>query len=207
MGTSSWGLEVGGGAQTLREDLALRVGQATPADMVRGLFFLGTLEVVREEVGEEGVLECLVAGGEPRFMEFFNYPVSAYLRMNEAAARVLAPRYGGWEEAQRQLGRRAMEDLLQSAAGKTLMLVARGETRRLVSHLPSAYRAVVNYGERSVVWEGPTRGRLVMRRDFLPCAYHEGLLRAALGKLKARGVEVYGARLGQLDGEYLLSWE
>jgi uncharacterized protein (TIGR02265 family) len=190
----------------MREELERRMGLATPGDMVRGLFFLGTLETVRELEGEEGVLSCLVAGGEPRFVEFFNYPVRAYLRVNEAAARLLAPRYGSWAEAQRRLGGRAMEDLLKSAAGKALMLVAHGETQRLVSHLPSAYRAVVSSGECTVVWEGPTRGRLVMRRDFLPCAFHEGLLRVALERMKARLVEVRGSRTEALEGEYLLSW-
>jgi uncharacterized protein (TIGR02265 family) len=206
MGTSSGGWSVDAATWEVREELERRVELATPGDTVRGLFFLGALELVRALEGEERVVDCLVAGGEPRFVEFFNYPVSAYLRMNERAARVLAPRLGSWEEAQRQLGRRATEDLLKSAAGKALMLVARGETRRLVAHLPSAYRAVVSYGERSLVWEGPTRGRLVMRRDFLPCEYHEGVLEAALERMKARAVEVRGLRTGVLEGEYLLSW-
>ncbi len=195
------------GSQDLREDLERRVALATVADTVRGMFFLGALEVVRRVGGPRGVEECLEAGGEPRFVEFFNYPVSTYLRVNDAAARVLAPRCGGWEEAQRRLGRQSTVDLLASAAGRALVLVSRGQPRQLVGNLPSAYRAAVNYGERTVTWEGPSRGRVFMRRDFLPCAYHEGLLLAVLEGLKAPAPQVRSLRLGVLDAEYLVSWE
>jgi uncharacterized protein (TIGR02265 family) len=152
------------------------------------------------------VAACLEVAGEPRFVEFFNYPVSTYLRVNDAAARVLAPLCGGWDEAQRRLGRRSTVDLLKSAAGRALVLVSSGQARRLVGNLPSAYRAAVNYGERTVTWEGPSRGRVFMRRDFLPCAYHEGVLLAALEGMKAQAPQVRGQRLGVLDAEYLVSW-
>jgi uncharacterized protein (TIGR02265 family) len=98
-------------------------------------------------------------------------------------------------------------DMFESAAGRALVLVSRGQARRLVDNLPSAYRAAVNYGERTVTWEGPTRGRVLMRRDFLPCAYHEGVLLAALEGMKAQAPRVRGLRLGALDAEYLISWE
>jgi uncharacterized protein (TIGR02265 family) len=88
-----------------------------------------------------------------------------------------------------------------------LLLLSRGETRRLVGNLPSAYRAAVNFGERLVVWEGARRGRLLMRRDFIPCAWHEGALLAALEGMKVQGAEVRGLRLGLLEGEYSFSWE
>ena len=193
-------------AQGVREDLERRVSLATPADMVRGSFFLGALEAVRARAGEEGVRPCVEAGGEPRFVEFFNYPVSAFLRVNEAAARVLEPRCGGWQEAQRLLGRRATEDMLKTVAGKALLLLSGGEVRRLVSNLPAAYRAAVNFGERTVTWEGPARGRVVMRHDFMPCAWHEGVLLALLEGMKAREVEVRGWRMDALDSEYLVRW-
>jgi uncharacterized protein (TIGR02265 family) len=206
MSMSGCEVEADRDARDLREDLERRLELTTSADTVRGTFFLGTLEAVRALAGEEEVRRCVEAGGEPRFVEFFNYPVGTFLRVNDAAARVLAPRCGGWVEAQRHLGRRAMADMLKSAAGKALLLLSKGETRRLVGNLPSAYRAVVNFGERSVVWEGASRVRVIMRRDFMPCAYHEGVLLAALEGMKASAVEVCGSRVDVLDGEYLLSW-
>jgi uncharacterized protein (TIGR02265 family) len=194
-------------AHDLREDLEQRLALATPTDTVRGTFFLGALDAVRALEGEEGVRQCVEAGGEPRFVEFFNYPVEAWLRVSEAAARLLERRCGSWAEAQRQLGRRATADMLKSAAGKALLLLSRGEALRLLTNMPSAYRSAVNFGERTVTLEGPTRGRVLMRRDFMPCAWHEGVLLAALEGMKARGVRVSGSRLEVLDSEYLLTWE
>ncbi|HEX8436344.1 DUF2378 family protein [Archangium sp.] len=193
-------------AQDLREEMERRVALATVSDTVRGLLFLGTLESVKALGGQAGVEACLEVAGEPRFVEFFNYPVGTYLRVNDVAARVLAPLCGGWEEAQRRLGRQSMGGMLKSATGRALVLVSRGQPRQLVGNLPSAYRAAVNFGERTVTWEGPSRGRVLMRRDFLPCAYHEGVLLAALEGLKVSAPQVRGQRLGELDSEYLVSW-
>lgn len=190
-----------------QEEVGARLAWACPSDVVRGLLFLGTFDEVRTRVGEAAARRCVEVGGEPRVVEFFNYPVGSFLRVNETAARELAPVCGGWEEAQRWLGRRAAVDMLGLASGKALRLLSRGDVRRLVGVLPTAYRSSLNYGERQVVWEGPSRGRILMRRDFLPVAWHEGLLRAALEDLRARRVEVRGIRLGPLEGEYTLSWE
>ncbi|MCY1083046.1 DUF2378 family protein [Archangium lansingense] len=207
MSMSTCEVEVDRDAQDLREDLEQRLVLAAPTDTVRGTFFLGALEAVRALEGEDGVRSCVEAGGEPRFVEFFNYPVGAWLQVNEAAARLLERRCGSWVEAQRQLGRRATADMLKSAAGKALLLLSKGETRRLLANMPSAYRAAVNFGERTVQWEGPTRGRVIMRRDFMPCAWHEGVLLAVLEGMKARAVQVSSSRLAVLDSEYLVSWE
>ena len=62
-------------------------------------------------------------------------------------------------------------------------------------------------GRSKVVWDGPARGRVLMRRDFMPCAWHEGVLLAALEGMKARAVQVRGSRLEVLDSEYLVCWE
>jgi uncharacterized protein (TIGR02265 family) len=207
MSTSIYEVSVDQAVQDLRGDLERRLALATPMDTVRGMFCVGTLDAVRALAGDAAMRLCVEAGGEPRFVEFFNYPVSTYLRVNDVAARVLAPVCGGWEEAQRQLGRRATADMLRSAAGKALMMLCKGESRRLLGMLPSAYRSAVNYGERTVVWEGASRGRILMRRDFMPSAYHEGVLTAALEQVNARSVSVRAWRMGVLDCEYLVSWQ
>jgi len=198
-----WGRETGDSL----EDLTRRLALTLPGDTVRGGFFLGTLELVRAAMGEAGVRRCLAAVDTPRFMDFFQYPLSTFLRLNEAAAAELAPGGGGWARVQRGLGRRWAVDLLASATGRTLVLLSRGETRRLLGNLPSAYRAAANHGQRSVVWEGECRGRVLMRRDFLPCAFHEGVLGAVLESTRARGVCVEGTRLDVLDSEYRVEWE
>ncbi|OJH36384.1 TIGR02265 family protein [Cystobacter ferrugineus] len=207
MMTSACAVDVGPVRVDASEELAQRLALSIPGDTVRGSLFLGTLDAVRTWAGEAAMLRCVDAGGEPRFKEFFNYPLGAFIRVNAAAAWELAPGCGGWDAAQRLLGQRAATDLLASAAGKALLLLSRCETRRLVGNLPSAYRAAMNHGERSVSWEGFCRGRVTMRRDFMPCAFHEGLLRAVLESTKAREVEVVGSRVDVLDSEYVLSWQ
>ena len=189
------------------EDLELRLAMASPSDTARGMFLRATLEAVRVLGDEEAVRRCQRASGEETLVDFFIYPVSANLRMVFAAARLLEARYGGIDEALRQLGSRAAESFLASTAGLTLQLLAGGDTHRLVGNLPSVYRASVSFGVRSVMWTGPTSGRLTMRREFMPHPFQEGLLLGVLKKANARGARVLGHQLSTLESDYDISWQ
>jgi uncharacterized protein (TIGR02265 family) len=188
------------------QDVTQRQALAIPGEMARGMFFQATLDAVRTLGDEEAVRCCLEASGEEKFVDFFNYPVGANIRLLFTAARLLRERCGGLEEALRQLGLRSGAQFMGSAAGKALLLLARGEPGRLVGHLPSVYRAAVSYGERSVVWTGPTSGRILMRREFMPYPFHEGLLAGVLEVGKVREARVLGRQLSTLDSEYDISW-
>ena len=72
---------------------------------------------------------------------------------------------------------------------------------------PAGYKAAASYGERSVEWLGDRRARLVMRRDFMPVAFHRGVILAALEPSEARRPLVEARALGLLDAEYDISWE
>jgi len=48
---------------------------------------------------------------------------------------------------------------------------------------------------------------LKMRRDFLPPAYHEGVLAALLSSLGLGVAQVIGRRVGVLDADYEITWE
>lgn len=189
------------------EDLELRLAMASPSDTARGMFLRATLDAVRILGDEEAVRRCLRASGEEKLVDFFIYPVSANLRMVFAAARMLEDRYGGIDEALRQLGFRAAECFLSSAAGLALQLLAKGDTKRLVGNMPSVYRASVSFGVRSVVWTGPTSGRLTMRREFMPYPFQEGMLLGLLQKANARGARVLGHQLSTLESDYDISWQ
>ncbi|WP_233262185.1 DUF2378 family protein [Vitiosangium sp. GDMCC 1.1324] len=184
-----------------------RLALATPQDTVRGIFFISMLGVVRALDDDAAVERCLEACGERNFLEFFNYPVSIFIRLTYTAGQVLSTRYGSFDEALRQLGRRAMEDFLESAMGKTLKHLAGQDIRSLVSSIQGIYRMTMSYGERLVVWEGPTRGRLILKRNFIPRAYHEGGLRTTLDRMGAQNVKVAGRQTGPLDSEYEFSWD
>jgi uncharacterized protein (TIGR02265 family) len=189
------------------EDLEQRLALASPPDTVRGMFLRSTLDAVRT-LGDEGAVRyCQRVSGEEKLVDFFIYPVSANLRMVFTAARMLEGRYGGFDGALRELGYRAAECFLASAAGMALQFLARGDAKRLVGHLPSAYRASVSFGVRSVVWTGPTSGRISMRREFMPYPFHEGVLLGVLEKVNAKDARVRGLQLSTLESDYDISWE
>ncbi|MGZ3458041.1 MAG: TIGR02265 family protein, partial [Archangium sp.] len=116
------------------------------------------------------------------------------------------PSLGGSEAVLRQLGRRATQDFLHSTVGKTMLALAGSDPQRLLASFPRAYRASLNYGERSVERLGERQARLMARRDFLPLAYNEGILAAALEQSSARELVVRGHRLAPLDVDYDLRW-
>lgn len=191
----------------LAQDLEMRLSLATREDTARGLFFNGVLGAVKVLGGEAAVAKCLAAGGEKKFVDFFNYPVSSFLKMAYTAAQLMGPQLGGFDATLRRMGMQATTDFLSSAAGKTLLLLASDNPKKLVSNLPSGYRAAVSYGDRSVVWTGDKAGRFLMKRDFMPPSYHEGTLQAVIESLGVRNVQVHGKQTGPLDTEYELSWQ
>ncbi len=189
------------------EDLARRLAMAAPCDTARGTFLRTTLEAVRCLGDEDAVRDCQRASGEDKLVDFFIYPVTANLRMVFSAARLLEQRCGGLDEALRALGYRAADGFLCSAAGMALQLLANGDVKRLVDHLPAMYRASVSFGSRSLVWTGPTSGRFLMRREFMPYPFLEGMLMGVLDKVSARDAQVRGRQLSTLESEYEISWE
>ncbi len=198
---------VAGPMPAIARDLEKRLSLATREDTARGMFFNGVLDAVRTLGGEEAVARCLEASGEKKFVDFFNYPVSAFLKLAYSAAEVMGPRYGGFEGALRRMGSQATTDFLSSTAGKTLLLLAAGSPKRLVSNLHAGYRAAVSYGDRGVTWTGDKSGIFTMKRDFMPPAYHEGTLQAVIEAVGGMQVKVQGRQVGPLDTEYTLSWQ
>ncbi|ADO75566.1 DUF2378 family protein [Stigmatella aurantiaca] len=182
---------------------------STPEDTARGMFFTGTLEAVRKLAGEELARRCREATGERKHVDFFSYPVASFLRLCLAAAAHVGPQLGGCEETLRWIGEQSSRDFLSSMAGKTMLLLAGGSMKRILGQLPSSYRAAVSYGERTLtctqVGSGGT-GRFVIKNDFLPHAYHEGILRGLLLEAGAQTAQVQGRATGALDSAYDFSW-
>ena len=197
-----WGVEPPAEGQ----EWARRMDVATSEDLARGLFSQSVLKSLRtlgdEELAGRGARAC----GQERFVEFFNYPIRVFLQMLAAAMPGLAERHGDAEQALWLLGHCSAMDFLESESGRALQVLVRGEPKRLVSHLPWAYQVALT-GERSVKWLGPQCCRLTMQRDFLPAAFHEGMLVAMLERLNASKVKVVGRQTGRLDSEYDISWQ
>jgi uncharacterized protein (TIGR02265 family) len=204
-----------GQAQDVRMAVALNsprhlehnISLTSPEDTARGMFFNGALEAIRRMAGEEMARRCREATGERKHMDFFSYPVASFLRLCLAATEQVGPRLGGCEATLRWIGEQSSRDFLSSMAGKTMILLAGGNVTRLLGQLPSSYRAAVSYGERTVRCTPQGTGHFVIKRDFLPHAYHEGILRGLLLEAGAKTVQVQGRATGSLDSEYDFSWQ
>ena len=134
-----------------------------------------------------------------------------HARSRRLALTVLAPVLaavvlGGCEQVLRKIGEQSTRDFLSSMAGKTAILLAGGSEKRLLGQVPSSYRAAVSYGERALTWTGPKSGILIIKNDFMPPAYHEGVILGVLEAAGVRGVTARGWLTGALDSEYEISW-
>jgi uncharacterized protein (TIGR02265 family) len=199
--------ETGSAPYDWDKDLEQRLSLARPGDTVRGLFSNGIVKTVRSLGGEAAVTRCFEACGERKFVDFFNYPVRTHLLLVFTAAKLLAPRYGGIEQALRQLGRNSTADFLGSAAGRTMKLIAGGSPMKLMDTLPLAYQVSLSFGTQTLEWTGSTSGRYTLQRDFIPLPSHEGVLAALLETGGAQDVKVHGRRTsGLLDSTYAFSW-
>jgi len=187
-------------------DLAQRLAHATAKDTCKGMFFNGVLLATERLVSVDARKALFAKAGGKKFVDFFNYPITDFLPLAFGAVELLLPKEGGWEAGFRRLGRQATDDFLGTAVGKTLLLLANDDARRLMSSLPSGYKTAVSYGERQVIWGGPKACTFKMRRDFMPHPYHEGVVEQVLQAVGANDVKVGGRRVGQLDTDYDVSW-
>ncbi|MBL8910829.1 MAG: DUF2378 family protein [Archangium sp.] len=206
------------------DDLAARLALANPEDTCKGMFFNGLFRAVVRQGGTPASDTLRHVGRGQKFVDFFNYPIADFLPMAWHAAAVAG---GGsdstaLERGIRSLGRQATDDFLSTAVGKTLLMLAGSDPRRLMASLASGYKTAVSYGVRALEWKGrmvseasaggphgnsQTRCLFTMRRDFMPHPYHEGVLLQVLTTVGARGVQVKGTRVGLLDTDYEVSWE
>lgn len=180
---------------------------ATPEDTARGLFFNSMLESVRALGDEAAMARCQEVLGGHNPVAFFNYPITQLVRLSGAAVAELSDRYGGPGNAARMLGRRATADFLSSAVGNAVRMMAGKDIKLFMSSVQTIYRMAASYGERRVEWYGPTRGQLVMRRNFMPVEYHEGVLEELFARYAVKNVTVRGRRTAPLDSVYDFSWE
>jgi uncharacterized protein (TIGR02265 family) len=188
-------------------ELKKREELATPRETTRGLFFTSMLEAVRALGDEAALARCQKALEGQQLVPFFNYPLPLLLRLTAAVGEELSGRYGSPEEAMRVLGRKATRDFLSSALGNAVRLMAGRDIKQMLSSMQTFYRMTANYGERSVVWSGPSSGRVVMRNCYMPLTYHEGVLQESIEQFGTKAVRVRGQWVGPLDSTFDISWE
>ena len=199
-----------GGGQSLEywlRELERRAALAAPGETARGMFFNGTLKTL-EELGEEALAaRCLRASGQEKFVDFFSYPIGLHVRMFALVLPMLAERYGDCEEGLRHLGRRATSSFLGSAAGRMMLLLAQRNPKMLLASLPAAFRVATNYGHLHIEWPEAKRGLLLVKHDYMPHLFHEGVVLGLLEAMGTPGVRVHGTPTGDLDSECEFTWE
>jgi uncharacterized protein (TIGR02265 family) len=189
-----------------RNDLARRLAAATAADTSRGLNYTTLFGLVREQLGADAALQVDVLGKGHR-VDFFSYPVAEYLGCTWNALDRLEARLGGVDAVLAELGRRTIAGFFASAIGRTVFAISGKEPRRIVAGGPAGYRSAVSYGDRSVEWDGPTRGRMIFKRDFMPPVFHQHVILAALEVCQAPNPRVVGRATGFLDSVYEIEWD
>jgi uncharacterized protein (TIGR02265 family) len=190
----------------VQRQIETRIALAGPGDTCRGIFFNGVLDAVRRLAGQETEALCRQVTGEKKFTDFFSYPVSGFLQLGLAALPLVGSQLGGGEPMLRWMGVQSANAFLNSAAGRTAFMLVANDVKRLFNQLPISYRAATSYGDRQMVWTGPTSGRFVFKRDFMPPAYHEGVLTEVMLKVNARNPVVRARITGPLDSEYEVRW-
>ena len=188
-------------------DLEERLALAASGDTVKGVLCNAALAALSKLLDPRAADTCRAASGERRFIDFFNYPISSFLKLSFTAAELSRSKLGGYDAAFRTLGKQAVDDFLSTAAGKTLRSLGNKDPHRLLATLPSAYRTALNHGERHILLAAEGRCVLQMRRDFLPHPYHEGVLGALLSSLGLGPAQVMGRRVGVLDADYEITWD
>ncbi|HVE84189.1 MAG TPA: TIGR02265 family protein [Myxococcales bacterium] len=189
-------------------DLPERLSLAGAGQTVKGMLCNAALQAVSTLLDRRAAETCRAASGERRFIDFFSYPVSSFLRLSFTAAELSRSKLGGYDAAFRTLGKQAVDDFLSTAVGKTLRSLGSRDPHRLLATLPSTYRSVVNHGDRFVQLASEGRCLLRMRRDFLPHPYHEGVLSSLLFAVGlGSSIRVSGRRVGVLDADYEIVWD
>ncbi|HET9555310.1 MAG TPA: TIGR02265 family protein [Anaeromyxobacteraceae bacterium] len=189
-----------------RIDLERRLAAATDEDTSRGLNYTTLFGLVRDQLGEEAVRQVDVLGKGHR-TDFFSYPVGDYLRSTWNALDRLEKTLGGVDGVLAELGRRTVTNFLGSTLGRTIFTISGRDPRRIVSAGPAGYRSAVSYGERTVEWLGPTKGRMIFKRDFMPPAFHRSVILAGLEASEARRPRVEARATDLLDSVYEIDWE
>lgn len=189
-----------------RSELARRKAAATDKDTTRGLNYNTLFALVRDVLGDDAP-KALDPQRKGSRVDFFSYSISEYLDIAWDAADRLEARFGSVDGVWFELGRRTVTGFLSSMLGRTIFAIAGRDPRRFVATGPSGYRAAVSYGERGVEWLGERHARMTFRRDFMPAAFHRGVIMSGLEASDAKAPRVEARETGFLDSVYDVTWD
>ena len=188
-------------------DLARRLARVHPTHMIRGLFLQSYLEQLRELGGEALWQQGLTLCGPAPLVELFRYPVRLQLQLLSLLMPLLVARHGDAEAGLRALGRQGIIKFLSSYTGRLLVKLAGRDTKRILSHAPMGFQVATDFGQHLLEWRSPRDCHWTMVNQFLPCAFHEGVLLGLLESGDARNGRVVGRQTDLMNSEHDISWE
>ncbi|REG33391.1 uncharacterized protein (TIGR02265 family) [Archangium gephyra] len=188
-------------------ELELRLKLIPPGDTVRGYFFNCALEQVRLQGDEEALRRCVEASGLESPTAFFKYPMSALLRLLYHVAWALNDSRGGFEASLRLLGQWTAKEFLRGSVGRTMLLLAGRNLKRLADYLPTAYGTGWEHGWGEVMWTGSGQCLVSIHGNVVPYPYFEGVFLEVFQAAGATNLKVRGWQLGTAHTRYSLSWD
>jgi serine/threonine-protein kinase len=171
-------------------DLDAHLALLPPGATCKGMFF-NDLLALGAKAGTPS--ELAEAAGIPvrRYLGFRDYPMADDLQLTIAVAREVYPTLP-LGAALRRIGHRALELVLSSHLGRTLVGAFGTDPEALLLHGAKAYGLLLSFGEVTCTKSGP--GELIVRAERLPLfleTYQVGVVEGMLHHARARAeVEV-----------------
>ncbi|WP_257457211.1 DUF2378 family protein [Archangium lipolyticum] len=188
------------------QELERRLAVVRPGDTACGYFFNCALDEIRRQGDAALLRRSIDVAGQEKFAAFFNYPITSLLQLVYTAAWGLSEKHGGFEGAMWHLGSHVAQEFLRNTVGRTMLLLAGKNPKRLAEGLPSAYRTGWQHGASTVQSSGPGRYTAFIHGNVIPHPYFEGVLSEVLIATGVANVKVTGRQIGPADSEFSLSW-
>jgi uncharacterized protein (TIGR02265 family) len=187
------------------QSLAERIAQATPNDVILGMFFESSLDRFSLLKNPEDAQAVRASLGMKKTTGFFRYPVSDLLKLLDTICKRLPNDYGATIE---DMGRAAVRSFFESPIGKTMLFIGGDSPFRLLSSAPAGYKACASFGERSYEKTGERSAVMSFRGELLGPAWPAGNISEAIQtvcKLTPK-IEIVDANSAKTSFQARISW-
>jgi uncharacterized protein (TIGR02265 family) len=159
-----------------------RLPLCRPEDTIRGMYLGAVIERTRR--GGHPFVKALAEAGlaaNDEFAAMGKYPLSTFIRLQTACARLLETEGSSFEESVSKLGRAALDIFFESLPGRTFRALAGKDPHRMMAAAPAAYGlAISDSARRTHVRIAHNIGQLAFQNDLLGPCHQMGVFVAAL---------------------------
>lgn len=189
-----------------KTELAQRMALIKSRDSVRGMFFNVLFDLIGEHHGEEGVRRLKTGNLAANLSDLASYPAADFLALLYSTADELEPTLGDERKVFHACGSASVRKFASTGAGGLFFnVLGRGDPKKLFAGGAKGYATAVNFGSREFIPLGERQGKMIIKGDMQPPAFHEGVLSEALETMGFEGT--VASRAIALDHvECLISW-